>query len=138
MRVGPRMMLYIQHVGEIKVKSHRPLPNDAGIKHVVIKHRNRTWSVCLMLDLPDPVVDEHPGPAVGIDMGLYSLLALTDGIAVENPRRCARRWQNCARSRDGCGRSSVRRRKAAVQVAEFHERIANQRRDFWHKTALDW
>ena len=138
MRVGPRMMLYIQNVGEIKVKSHRPLPNDAGIKHVVIKHRNRTWSVCLMLDLPDPVVDEHPGPAVGIDMGLYSLLALSDGITVENPRwlrASLAKLRLAQRRKDRRKKGSARRRKAAFQEAKLHEHIANQRRDFWHKTA---
>ena len=123
-------------VGEIKVKYHRPLPDDAAIKHVVIKRRAHRWYACLMLDLPDPVILEHTGPAVGIDMGLSHLLALSNGTLVENPRwlrqslaqlRVAQR--RLARRQRG----SARRRKAVAQVARLHERVANQRRDFWHK-----
>lgn len=136
LRMGERVMLYIQNVGEVKVKYHRPLPDDAAIKHVVIKRRAHRWYACLMLDLPDPVILEHTGPAVGIDMGLSHLLALSDGTLVENPRwlrqslaqlRVAQR--RLARRQRG----SARRRKAAAQVARLHERVANQRRDFWHK-----
>ncbi len=131
-----RAALYVQNVGEIKVKFHRPLPDDATIKHVVIKRRASKWHVCLMLDLPDPVIPERTGPAVGIDMGLAHLLALSDGTLVENPR-----WlrQSLAQLRVAQRRLSRRqkgsahRRKAAAQVARLHERVANQRRDFWHK-----
>ena len=132
-----RALFYVQSVGEVKVKYHRPLPDGAAIKHVVVKRRANRWYVCLMLDLPDPVVPAHAGPAVGIDMGLYHLLALSDGTLVENPRwlrqslaqlRVAQR--RLARRKKG----STHRRKAAAQVARLHERVANQRRDFWHKT----
>ena len=130
-------LFYMQNVGEIKVKYHRPLPDGAEVKHVVIKRSNRKWYVCLMLELPDPEPVAAEGPAVGIDMGLESLLALSDGTLIENPRwlrgslaklRIAQR--RLSRRKLG----STRRREAAAQVARLHERIANQRRDFWHKT----
>jgi len=136
LRLGERVMLYVQNVGEVKVKFHRPLPDDVAIKHVVIKRRANRWTACLMLALPAPILPVHPGPAVGIDMGLSHLLALSDGTLVENPRwlhqglaqlRVAQR--RLARRQKG----SARRRKAAAQVARLHERVANQRRDFWHK-----
>jgi len=136
LRLGERVMLYVQNVGEVKVKCHRPLPEDAAIKHVILKRRANRWYACLMLDLPGPVIPEHTGPAVGIDMGLSHLLAFSDGTLVENPRwlrqslaqlRVAHR--RLARRQKG----SARRRKAAAQVARLHERVANQRRDFWHK-----
>lgn len=131
-----RALFYVQNVGEVKVKYHRPLPEDATIKHVILKRRNRRWHVCLMLDLPEPTVAAHTGPAVGIDMGLHHLLALSDGATVENPR-----WlrSSLARLRVAQRRMARRRkgsrgwREAVYQVAHLHERIANQRRDFWHK-----
>lgn len=136
LRMGERAMLYVQNVGEVKVKYHRPLPDDVAIKHVVIKRRANRWTACLMLALPAPEMPEHTGPAVGIDMGLSHLLALSDGTPVENPR-----WlhQGLAQLRVAQRRltrrqkGSARRRKAAAQVARLHERVANQRRDFWHK-----
>ncbi len=136
LRLGTRVMFSVQNVGEVKVKYHRPLPDDADIKHVVIKRGNCKWYVCLTLNLPDPVIPEHSGPVIGIDMGLHSLLALSDGQTVDNPRwmrtsladlRVAQR--RMSRRKKG----SARRRKAANQVANLYEHVANQRRDFWHK-----
>jgi putative transposase len=131
-----RALLYVQNVGTIKVKYHRPLPDEAVIKHVILKRRNSKWYVCLMLDLPKVAARVHSGPAVGIDVGLHHLLALSDGTTIENPRwlrsslaklRVAQR--RMARRKKGGNRW----RKAAAQVARLHERIANRRRDFWHK-----
>lgn len=132
-----RALFYVQNVGEVKVKYHRPLPDDATIKHVILKRSNRKWCVCLQLEVPDLPVHKHSGSTVGIDMGLHSLLALSDGATVDNPRwlrasltklRVAQRRMARRKKGGNC------RRKATVQVARLHERIANQRHDFWHKT----
>jgi putative transposase len=135
-RIGERVMLYVQNVGEIKVRFHRDLPGDAKIKHAIIKRSGRKWYVCLMLAYPDPMVEAHPGPAVGIDMGLYHLLALSDNQKVENPR-WLRQFQaklRVAQHRvSRRKRGSQRRRKAFEQMNRLQARIANQRRDFWHK-----
>jgi putative transposase len=131
-----RALFYVQNVGEVKVKYHRPLPDDAVIKHVILKRRNRKWYVCLQLELPDPVVNEHPGPMVGIDMGVYHLLALSNDAKIENPRWLRASLANLRVAQRRLSRrqkGSHRRRKAAEQVARLHERIAHQRRDFWHK-----
>jgi putative transposase len=132
--------LYIQHVGNIKIRLHRPVPGEATIKRAIIKRQIDKWCVCLMLEFPDPEPPESDKPVVGIDVGLHSLLALSNGEIIENPRwlrqslaklRVAQR--RLARRKKG----SNRRRKAAVQVAKLYEHIANQRRDFWHKTTTD-
>ncbi|GAB4413396.1 MAG: RNA-guided endonuclease TnpB family protein [Anaerolineae bacterium] len=131
-----RALFYVQNVGEIKVKYHRPLPDGAEIKHVIIKRRNHRWTVCLMLELPGPVIQEHTGPAVGIDRGLHHLLALSDGATVDNPRwlrRSLARLRVAQRRMARRSKGSRGWREAAYQAARLHERIANQRRDFWHK-----
>ncbi|GAB4576310.1 MAG: RNA-guided endonuclease TnpB family protein [Anaerolineae bacterium] len=133
-----RKRFYVQNVGEVKVKYHRSIPDNATIKHVILKRRNRKWYVCLMLDLPEPIAPAHTGPAVGIDVGLNHLLALSDGMTVENPRWLRR---SLAKLRVAQRRMARRRkgsqgwREAAYQVARLHEHIANQRRDFWHKVS---
>ena len=106
------------------------------MKHVVIKRNVGKWYVCLQIELPDVEPILTPKLAVGIDVGLHSLLAMSDGTLVDNPRwlrsqlkklRVAQRRMS-RRKRGGSGR-----RKAAHQVATIHEKIANQRNDFWHK-----
>ena len=136
LRFSNRVMLYVQNVGEVKVKYHRPLPEDAVIKHVVIKYSVGNWYVCLQVELPDSLPDEHQGPPVGIDMGLHSLLALSDGNVISNPRwlrTSLAKLRVVQRRMSRRKKGSHRRRKAVFQVAKRYEHIANQRHDFWHK-----
>ena len=80
-----RKVFYIQNVGEVKMKDHRPIPEDARIKHVVLKKSLGRWYVCLQAELPDPDPGPNLNPAMGVDMGLKSLLAFSDGTLIENP-----------------------------------------------------
>ena len=74
--------------------------------------------------------------AVGIDLGLASFAALSDGRKVDNPRwlrqreRALRRSQrNLSRKRKG----SRNREKARLRTARLHARVADARRDFHHQ-----
>jgi putative transposase len=129
--------LYIQHVGNIRVKLHRSSPDDAAIRHVVLKRSVNNWYVCLQLALSDPEPIAHVGPAVGIDVGLHSLLALSDGRLIDNPcwlRTGLRKLRTAQRRLSRRKKFGGGWRKAARQVARLQAHVANQRRDFWHKT----
>jgi len=153
-----RALFYVQNVGEIKVKYHRPLPHrglrphrdlwpeGAAIKHVILKRSNRKWYVCLQVELAVPPPhrglwpEPHTGAAVGVDVGLLRLLTLSDGTPIDNPcwlRGSLAALRVAQRRLSRRVKGSQRRRKAAEQVARLHEHIVNQRRDFWHK-ATRW
>lgn len=128
--------LYIQHIGQIKVRLHRPIPEDAKIKMVVVKHNAGKWYVCFQIEVPDlePVI--HTGEAIGIDVGIRSLLALSDGTLIANPRwlrHSLRKKRILNRKLSRQKRFSSGWRKTRQQIARLDEHIANQRRDFWHK-----
>jgi putative transposase len=135
-----RALLYIQNVGEIKVKYHREIPVDAKIKHAIVKRSLGKWYVSLDIELPDPEIADRPTTEIGIDAGLHSLLALSDGTLIDNPR-----WLRTGLAELRVKQRRLSRRKkgsrnrcdAAFQVAATHEHIANQRRDFWHKSTRD-
>jgi putative transposase len=143
LRVNPegRASCYVQNVGELRLAYHRPVPTDATIKHVVVKQTAGRWYVCLMLALPDPAPVAEGQPIekpVGVDAGLKSLLALSDGTLVDNPRwlreslaKLRRLQRHAARQMKG----SHRQRDTYAQIAQLHEHLANQRRDYWHKVA---
>ncbi len=135
-----RFVLRVQNVGEVKVKLHRFLPDSAAVKYAVLRRKCGNWYVHLMLDMPDVTAEPNGKPAVGCDVGLLRLLTLSDGTEVDNPRwfrealadlRVAQR--RLARRKKG----SHRRRNAAQLVTRLHEHVANQRKDFWHKTTFD-
>jgi putative transposase len=143
LRVAPkgRARFYVQNVGELRLAYHRPVPPEVVIKHVVVKESAGRWYVCLMLELPDPAPVAEGRPIekpVGVDVGLKSLLALSDGTLIDNPRwmrealaKLRRLQRHAARQMKG----SHGQRDTYAQIAQLHEHIANQRRDYWHKVA---
>jgi putative transposase len=135
-----RAMLYLQNIGEVKIKYHREIPQDSKIKHLVVKRINNKWYAIFQIEMPDKPFFPREESAVGVDMGLHSLLALSDGNFVENPRwfrESERELRVAQRRLSRRKRGSKNRKDAALQVAKIHERIANQRLDFWHKVTTD-
>jgi putative transposase len=134
-----RMNFYVQNVGEIRLCYHRPIPKEARLKHVLLKQVNQRWYVCIMLEIESARVQHIPtGNAIGMDIGLKSLVALSSGEYVKNPRWLQtslaklRRLQRHA-SREIKG--SIRQKKSYARIARLNEHIVNQRADYLHKTS---
>jgi len=127
--------VYFQHVGQLKVKWHRPL--EGTIKTVAFSRRPSGWYVLVSCDLGDPPASAHE-PAVGIDLGLVSFLATSDGrrVVARKPLRTEQaRLRRAQRHLARCQPGSARRKKAVGRVARLHERVTNVRHDFHHKSA---
>lgn len=127
--------LYIQGVGTLKVKLHRAVAGT--IKTVTLKRSCGQWYVVLTTE-----VDVHPLPAtgqdVGIDLGLIDFLMTDTGKPEPAPRYFRRGEAVLARrqrTRERKKRGSKNRRRAGLLVAKAHQHVANQRKDFHHKTA---
>lgn len=136
--VRPSGRLYLQGVGELKVKWRRLLPANGRIKTVGVKREAGHWYALFSLDLPDPKPLPASTAAVGIDVGLSSFLVIDMGTEVPNPRhfrQAQRTLRRAQRKLARRARGSRRRQKTRQEVARLHAHIANQRRDFHHKTA---
>ena len=128
--------LYLQHVGHIKVKVHRPV--EGKIKTVCVKKSCGKWYVIFSCDLGDAPEATGDDLAVGMDLGLKAFLVTSDGESVEPPRyyrKAQKKLRRAQRSVSRKQRGSNRCRKAREHVARLHEKTANQRRDFHHKQA---
>jgi len=129
--------LRIQNVGKIKVKWHRPIPLDAQIKAVVVKRNGfGHWYAICQLELPDAQPFLNGQPAVGLDLGISSLVALSNGELIESPHWFRQSQGKLRRQQRRVSRRkkfSNRWRKACRQVARTHAKIVNQRDDFLHK-----
>jgi putative transposase len=136
-----RLRLYVQNVGLIKIIWHRPLPESAVIKQVWVTLKADGWYVTFALDVPDKVVRKplpQTGKAVGIDVGLENLLALSDGTLLENPRWLKATEEKIAvkqRILSKKVKGSKRWRRMCWQIAKLHLKVARQRRDFYFKLA---
>ena len=129
--------LYIQNAGLIKVRWHRDLPAGSSIKQIIVTERNGRWHATIQLEMQIEPPKMRAVTAVGIDMGISHALALSNGEFIDSPRHLEQSLaklrvlqRTVARQKKG----SKRRKKAVQQLARLHEKIANRRRDFWHKT----
>jgi putative transposase len=121
--------------GGIKVRWHRELPEGAKLGHAVVSRQVGKWFVCFQAEW-EAETASHTGPAVGIDLGLNSLIATSDGETVQAPRlarKAAAALRRRQRALARCRRGSNRRRKAKARLVAASAKVANQRRDFAHK-----
>ncbi|ABW16576.1 transposase, IS605 OrfB family [Parafrankia sp. EAN1pec] len=132
-----RTWVRLQGIGHVRVNQHRPVAGT--VKTISLRREGRRWYVLLSCD----DVPAEPAPAtgavVGADLGVASLVTLSDGRHVGNPRylaaaagRLARAQRELARKKRG----STRRRKAVAKVAALHGAVRRQRLDLAHKAAL--
>lgn len=125
-----------QGIGSVKVKAHRL--TEGTIKTVSFKRESDRWFVIVSCDLGAAPAIVGGGPAIGVDLGLTSFLVTSDGETVPAPRlyrHNQRKLRRAQRALARCRRGSKRRRKVKARVARCHAKVANQRRDFHHKTA---
>lgn len=72
----------------------------------------------------------------GLDMGLAHFVIKSDGNKIASPRHLINASRNLRRKQKALSRKkkgSANRRKARIQLAAVHERVASARADFQHK-----
>lgn len=120
--------------GSLKVVWHRDLPPDAKLGTAILTRQQGKWFVVFSVEAE--FAETCGTGSVGIDLGLNSLIATSDGETVEMPR-FARKAQKAQRRRQRalarCKRGSRRRLKAKTRLAAGSARVARQRRDHLHK-----
>ena len=120
----------------LDIRFHRPLPKDVTPSSVTITKdsANRYFiSILVAEDInPLPVTSKM----VGLDLGIKSMVALSTGESIGNPRyfaadekKLAKAQRKLARKKKG----SKNRAKARLKVARLHAKIADRRRDYQHK-----
>lgn len=106
---------------------------------VTISHEaDGRWYVTFQLEMPDPVPLPPTGTAVGVDVGLKSFAATSDGEIIANVRFLERKAKNLARYQRRMARKqkgSANRTKAVRKVAVAHGKVRRARQDFLHKTS---
>lgn len=126
-------------IGKVKAVLHRPIPDGFEAKQARVVRRASGWYVQLVLQSAVDVPDIQPsGHAVGIDVGLNSFVATSDGELMDRPRflvEAQGRLKVLNRAVSRKQKGSKNQRKARQKVARFYERIANRRKDFHRKTA---
>jgi putative transposase len=120
----------------LDIRWSRPLPEGAQPSMVTVSRDSAgRWHISILVEEAIPPLAPATA-AVGIDAGITSLVTLSTGEKIANPRherrdreRLALAQQRLARKAKG----SANRVKACLKVARVHARIADRRRDHLHK-----
>jgi putative transposase len=126
--------LSLSKIGSIKIILHRPI--EGKIKTCTIKKDIDQWYVSFScdIDVSTPVVE--PKTSIGIDVGLTSLLTLSNGQKVEPPKFLRLSEKRLSREQIHLSKKKLRsknRNKQRIKVAKVHHTIRNQRKDFNQK-----
>ena len=122
--------------GALDIRWSRPLPEDSEPTTATVSRDSAgRWFVSLLCqDTIAPATATTA--AVGLDAGITSLVTLSTGEKVANPRHERRDRARLARAQRELSRKakgSANRDKARREVARVHARIADRRRDHLHK-----
>jgi putative transposase len=120
----------------LDIRWSRPLPECVEPSTVTVsRDAADRWHVSILIEEAiEPYAPTET--AIGIDAGITSLVTLSTGEKVANPKHERRDRARLAKAQRRLSRKqkdSANREKAKVKAARAYARIADRRRDFLHK-----
>jgi putative transposase len=121
--------LYIQNVGNVRIKLHREL--EGNIKTITIKRQNGHFYAAFSCDNVIPKPLRFCTDTIGIDVGIKSFAALSNGNIIENPKHLKHSEDKLKELQR---KHSVKHtRNTRKKLSRLHAKVGNQRKDFLHK-----
>ena len=128
--------LTLSKIGSLRIFKHRVV--EGKIKTCTVKKDNLGHWYAILVSETEDVPQIEPKTAVGIDIGLKSLVTLSTGEAIQYPRYYVKAEQKLAVAQRDLSRKkkgSSNRRKAKINVARIGQRVTNLRDEFLHKVS---
>ncbi|ARS89504.1 RNA-guided endonuclease InsQ/TnpB family protein [Natrarchaeobaculum aegyptiacum] len=140
---GRHATLWLSKIGDIRIRYHREIPDEATIKEVTIKKETTDeWFVSFSLEVDDADLPEKPAVetldtsnSVGIDLGILNYIHTSDGTTVEwldledEYERLRREQRKLSRKEQGSNNYERQRR----EVAKITRHIRRKVLDYQHK-----
>ena len=118
----------------VKLRKSRDIPDGFGIKQVQIIKKASGYYANLMIvsnvDIPAPIPHGH---AIGIDVGIKSMLATSDGLTIPRPKfldKALRKIELLQRKLRNKKKGSGKWNKLQHRIALLHEAVANRRKNY--------
>jgi len=121
----------------LPIRWSKQIPEECTPSTITVKMTPAgCWFVSILVDdytiKPLPKIDK----TIGLDVGITSLIATSDGNKIANPKHFKKLRTKLRRKQKAWTRKqkgSNNREKARVQVAKVYAQIADARKDFLHK-----
>jgi len=126
------------------VKCTENLRFEGKVNNVVVKRVADMWFAVVNVQIEDipidkPIISENQ-TVVGIDMGIKSMMVLSDGTVYENPKVLRSNLKSLKRLQRGLNRKvkgSSNRKKQITKVARKHYRISCIRKNAIHQATTE-
>ena len=121
----------------LAIRWSRQIPEGCMPSSVTVKlHPSGRWHISIRFD--DPTIKPLPAndKAVGIDLGISSLLITSDGEKVANRKLLEKHYRKLRRLQKNLSRKkkgSNNRHRARIKLARVHAQITDMRKDYLHK-----
>ena len=126
--------LRVSRIGTMKIEIHRKI--GGTIKTLAIKREGKNYYAIFTTINNIKVPEVKNTNPVGIDLGLDSFVAISDGTKIEKPkfmqqkRKKIAKWQKIVARRS---KGSKRRERAKARLQKAYEYSTNQSDDYLHK-----
>ena len=134
--------IYFPKIGHVKTKLHRSF--EGKVKTVTLR-RTATgkYFVSLLVETTGTLPGKPPvthDTTVGIDLGIKDFAILSNGQKIKNPKPLKNSLKKLKRLQQQVSRKAKggkNRDKARQRLAQQHEKVSNQRKDFLHKLTCE-
>jgi putative transposase len=120
----------------LDIRWSRQLPVGSEPSTITVKLApSGRWTVSILVDVEIAALPESPHQ-IGLDLGITSLIALSNGEKVANPKAFKAKKRKLRKAQKALSRKkkgSNNRHKARLKVAKVHAEISDARNDFLHK-----
>lgn len=135
---GKRGVVRLPVIGDVRMME--PLRWQGKILSARVFRKADQWFIAINVEtvVVKPHVHEHA--IVGIDLGLKTAVVLSHGDPIDAPkplRKALKRFARASRELHRRKKGSNNRNKSRIKVAKIHQRVANVRNDWWHKTTTN-
>jgi len=121
----------------VKIKQHREIPADYRLKSVTVSQTpSGAYYVSILYEYESHVESVQPETFIGLDYSMQELYISSDGETAAYPRYYRQSLDQLRREQrklSHCQKGSKNRSKQRIKVAQIHEKVTNQRKDFLHK-----
>lgn len=133
----PKLKSWISFANEI---SEDRIPNGSLQSITITKNPAGHYFASLLYKVEKKQINYIPNVnnCIGIDFGLKTFITTSNGDKIESPKaykKSQKRLARLSRQHSRKKTNSKNREKARIRLAKQHEKVANQRKDFNHKTS---
>lgn len=137
-----KLKVKISKLGELKTRGKSRVDiSNCEHRCLTIKRKGSKWYACITVRMDNSLLKRKVSikqMSVGVDMGCRNLAVLSDGTMIDNPKYLKQSKDKLLEFQRKLAKQvkfSNNWSKTKRKLSKLYEKIANQRKDFLHKTS---